>query len=240
MQWNLSTHIHKLLTLLCLVFFTKVTISLPHYAPIDSSMLLTVKINCTQSKLVLDSLYVSLIDSLGNLLETKKASISIPADFEVKTDKYYKVRVRDSFIVKDKCSIFLETNISTYNKIAPFTIVVNAEVWRPTICCNYTLENIVFKKNNATLNSSAKEILDKLVRTLKNNPTLEISISSTVSKDERISRSYLIHKRNQNVLHYITEQYIDTNRIQVEYYENKVLSSGKKLGETYFRIAKLK
>lgn len=230
----------KCFILLCLMFFVKTTLAQTYYPPMDSSMLLTVKIYNVENKQMPDTLYVSLIDSSGNILETKKGSTSKPTDFEVKADKHYMVRVRDSFIVRDKCPISLDINVSTYNKTAPFTIVVNAEVWRHTICCTITIDTVFFEKNSTTFSSTAKETVGNLVSILKAYPFMEISMRASVSINERKRRLYLTKKRNQTILSYLSQQGIDIKRIFIEHDKQKIESTDKTVGATSFKIIKLK
>lgn len=230
----------KWFILLGLLIFVKTTLAQTYYPPMDSSMLLTVKISNVENKQISDTLYVSLIDSSGNILETKKGSTSKPTDFEVKADKYYMVRVRDSFIVRDKCPVSIEINVSTYNKTTPFTIVVNAEIWRPIICCTITIDNIFYEKKTTTFSSTAKETIGNLVSLLNTFPFMEISMHTSVSINERNRRSYLTKKRNQNLLLFLSQQGIDVKRIFIERNGKKVEPIDKSLGATSFKIIKLK
>jgi outer membrane protein OmpA-like peptidoglycan-associated protein len=86
------------------------------------------------------------------------------------------------------------------------------------------MENIYFESGKADILQASKQTLDKIVFTLKNNPTIKIEIGAhTDSKGSDELNLKLSEKRAQSALNYFVSKGIDRLRITAMGYGEKKL-----------------
>ncbi|MGB5819485.1 MAG: OmpA family protein [Saonia sp.] len=85
---------------------------------------------------------------------------------------------------------------------------------------------VYFDLNSSYISTRYKDLLDQLVTLMKNNPTLEIRVSShTDSRGDEAYNLWLSERRVKQTLDYIASEGIDVNRIQGEAFGEEQLTN---------------
>ncbi len=106
------------------------------------------------------------------------------------------------------------TTISTVGKRAPATLYATLELEKVKKGVGYKVENIYYDLDKWFIRPDAAKELDKLVKMLKDNPTLEIELSSHT--DCRATAKYnmqLSSKRAEAAVNYIVSQGVEARRL---------------------------
>lgn len=156
---------------------------------------------------LLDSAVVTLTDVQGNVLATTTTDKSGRYSFPLKPDTDYRIKVERNGFFKQSTRVSTKgrANGILRNDFNLFPLAVNTVV---------RLENILYDYNKWNIRPDAALELDKLVETLRENPTVRIELSSHT--DCRGKDSYnlsLSEKRAKSAVDYIISKGIDKARV---------------------------
>jgi len=155
---------------------------------------------------------------LTNLTTNKEESCTADKDGKCKftLDKETNYRIEGSKETGDPDTKYLSvtTTQSSIGKTAPTTLYTVLELEKVKKGVAIKIENIYYDLDKWYIRPDAAKELDKLVKVLKDNPTLEIELSSHT--DCRGSMKYnqqLSSKRAESAVAYIASQGVDGNRM---------------------------
>ena len=117
---------------------------------------------------------VKLIDvSSGATLSLRQTSDNGSFSFDVNTAKEYRIEFARASYFMHKISTYVESDSLVDGKL-----VVNGEMNAIEKDQAYAIEDVLFATGKSDLNSKSKEILDELIVTMQENPTLIIEMGS--------------------------------------------------------------
>lgn len=162
---------------------------------------------------------VYLFDKDNTLVSRKLSDDRGAFAFDISADKSYSIRAEktgfhEDMVLVDAVHPIKDTTLSVVLRLQP--------VSKPGD--KFVLENIYYDFDKYNIRKDASIILNGLVRTLRDNPTLRIELSSHT--DSRGSDRYnesLSQKRAQSAVDYLVSQGIDRNRLKAKGYGEKRL-----------------
>lgn len=174
-------------------------------------------VRSTSKKPVKDAkLKVYQLDPVTNeqfLVQSKSAKADGSFDFILEPNENYVVKTEgDGFLTNEKQ--ITTTGIITNKEI---TVEVNMEEYKDR---NIPIGNVYFQFNKAELTEESKKAIDiDLLRTLQNNPTIVVEISShTDSKGTEAYNLNLSQKRADALTKYLRSKGIDKKRLKSKGY----------------------
>lgn len=173
-----------------------------------------------ETGVLLDSAVVTLTDVQGNVLATTTTDNSGRYSFPLKPDADYRIKVERNGFFKQSTRLSTKgrANGILRNDFNLFPLALNTVV---------RLENILYDYNKWNIRPDAALELDKLVETLRENPTVSIELSSHT--DCRGKDSYnlgLSQKRAKSAVDYIISKGIEKTRVVSKGYgESKPVES---------------
>jgi outer membrane protein OmpA-like peptidoglycan-associated protein len=162
----------------------------------------------------IDQADVKLVNIVSTKQETQKTNPQGKAVYNLEANFNY--RIEGSKELPDPTVKYLTvyTTASTVGKSAPATISVVIELERVTKGVAIKVENIYYDLDKWFIRPDAAKELDKLVKILLDNPTIEIELSSHT--DCRATIKYnatLSSKRAQSAVDYIASRGVSINRM---------------------------
>ncbi|MCG2612590.1 OmpA family protein [Flavobacterium sp. SM15] len=170
---------------------------------------------------VLSNATVSILDSKGNVIATKQSDANgkVSYDIECATDYTFQIAAQN-----------FESGTFPIQKIKSGEVVVPAALVPVEVIITDTeviLNNVYFDFNKSNITAQGATELNKLVKVMNDNPTMEILVKSHT--DSKGSASYnlrLSEQRAQSTVQYLISKGIAKNRV-----------SGKGFGSTVQKIA---
>lgn len=164
---------------------------------------------------------VAILDAKGNVIETRQTDAQGKVGYEVECGTNYTFQVKaDNF----------ETGTFPIDKIKSGQSVVAAQLMPVEVIVTETeviLNNVYFEFNKSNITPQGASELDKLVKVMKDNPTMVIFVKSHT--DSKGSASYnlkLSKQRAQSTVEYLISKGITRDRV-----------SGKGFGSTEPKVA---
>lgn len=172
-----------------------------------------------KTAVVLPEATVYLFDK-DNVLITKDLSDGKGEfNFEIKEDNAYTVRAEKAGFHEDLVAVkpvnaTKDTTIAVVLRLEPVVAVGD----------KFVLEDIYYDFDKSNIRKDAALVLNRLVRTLRDNPTLRIELSShTDSRGDDRYNDKLSQRRAQSAVDYLVAQGIDRNRLVAKGYGEKRL-----------------
>jgi outer membrane protein OmpA-like peptidoglycan-associated protein len=183
--------------------------------PVCSSKAIAVVTN-KQTNAVLSNASVAILDAKGNIIETKRT------DSEGKVS--YDIECQTGYIFNVKAENF-ETESFPIQKTKSGQVIVQAQLVPSEVIITDTeviLKNVYFDFDKSNITAQGASELDKLVKVMKENPTMVIFVKShTDSKGKSAYNLKLSEQRAQSTVQYLLSKGITKDRI-----------SGKGFGNT--------
>jgi len=145
---------------------------------------------------------------------TVKSTIDGSFEFILEPDRAYKVKgALDQFLPD---SAVVETWDRTQSDTLEVTLVLEPEM---SVGKTFVLENLYYDFDQHTIRPDAAKVLDELVKTLREYPTMKIELSShTDSRGNDAYNLALSQRRAQSAVDYLVSQGIDRSRMVVKGY----------------------
>lgn len=168
---------------------------------------------------VLPEATVYLFDKNNVLITKNQSDAKGGFSFEITEDKAYNVRAEKNGYHEDLVSVQAvhatkDTTVSVVLRLEPVVAVGD----------KFVLEDIYYDFDKSNIRKDASLVLNRLVRTLRDNPTLKIELSShTDSRGDDRYNDKLSQRRAQSAVDYLVEQGIDRNRLVAKGYGERRL-----------------
>jgi outer membrane protein OmpA-like peptidoglycan-associated protein len=159
---------------------------------------------------------VSILDTKGNVIETKQTDSQGKVGYDIECQTAYTFNVKAENY---------ETESFPIQKTASGPVTVTAQLSPTEIVITDTeviLKNVYFDFDKSNITAQGSEELDKLVKVMKENPTMNIFVKAhTDSKGSNNYNQKLSERRAQSTVQYLLSKGVTKNRV-----------SGKGFGST--------
>lgn len=163
---------------------------------------------------ILTGTTVSLRESNGRIVAKDLTNVNGLVRFEVEPDTRFSMLGEKSGYLSD--SLAIAGIMATRDTVVRYTLHLQPVM---KVGTKFVLENIHYDFDKHNIRPDAALILDKLVATMRDNPTLKIELSSHT--DSRGSDSYnmkLSQRRAESAVNYIISRGIDRDRLVAKGY----------------------
>ena len=153
---------------------------------------------------------VKLIDvHSGATLSLRQTSDNGSFSFDVNTAKEYRLELARASYFMHKISTYVDSDSLVEGKL-----LINADMNAIQKDQAYAIDDVLFATGKAELNAQSKEILDELIVTMKENPTLIIEMGShTDDVGGDAMNLTLSQKRAESCVNYMVEGGIRADRL---------------------------
>ncbi|MCW3126282.1 MAG: OmpA/MotB domain protein [Bacteroidetes bacterium] len=162
----------------------------------------------------IDMANVKLINTATNKEEKQQTNPDGKAFYSLEPNATYRIEGSKDLPDPDYKYLTVSTTTSTVGKVPPATIYVTLELERVKRGVAIKVENIYYDLDKWFIRPDAAKELDKLVKLLQDNPTMEIELSSHT--DCRATIKYnatLSGKRAESAVQYIASKGVSQSRM---------------------------
>lgn len=174
----------------------------------------------------IDMANVKLVNIVTNKEETQMTNADGKVFYNLEPNFTYRIEGSKDLPDDQMKYLTVSTIISTIGKTAPTTIYSTVELERVTKGVAIKVENIYYDLDKWFIRPDAAKELDKLVKIMQDNPTLEIELSSHT--DCRATIKYnanLSGKRAEAVVNYLASRGVNMSRmIAAGYGESRLMN----------------
>jgi outer membrane protein OmpA-like peptidoglycan-associated protein len=168
-----------------------------------------------QTGAILTNASVAILDAKGNIIETKQTDSEGKVSYDVECQTGY------AFYVK---AANFETETFQIQKIKSGQVIIQANLVPSEVVITDTeviLKNVFFDFDKSNITAQGANELDKLVKVMKENPTMVIFVKShTDSKGKSSYNLNLSEQRAQSTVQYLLSKGIIKDRISGKGYGN--------------------
>ncbi len=164
---------------------------------------------------VLENADVRIVNMTTNIDQKQKTNATGKVNTEVEPNTNYRIEAgKEIGGQKDTKYLTVSSSVSTVGKKAPATLYVTLELEKVRRGVPIKVENIYYDLDKWNIRPDAAKELDKLVKILLDNPTMQIELSSHT--DCRATVEYnrqLSTKRAESAVAYIISRGVNKNRL---------------------------
>ena len=193
----------------------------------QKGILLDVFVIDSKTKAPISAADVKLISMITNQEATKITNAAGHVYYELEPETEYKVIAEKSLPAEQAKYLANSTTFNTKGVKAPADLNITIELRKEYLNISIKIENIYYDLDKFFIRQDAAVELDKLVKILKDNPTMEIELGSHT--DCRSSKSYnmwLSAKRAEAAVNYLIKNGINPYRLIAAGYGESRLTNG--------------